>query len=70
MVGPEVVRQHPRRTAAELRAWADTLLVCELARCQSRMTPEQWAEHREWIEANARESLHAALIERAERGKL
>lgn len=58
------------RTASSLRAWADALLVCELARCQSCMTAQQWAEHREWIEENARASLLDALYARAERGQL
>jgi hypothetical protein len=61
---------HRPRTAAELAAWADALLACELARCRSCMTPQQWREHREWIEENARSSLLAALYERADRGLL
>lgn len=63
-------RQRAPLTGAALSAWAETLLACELARCQSSMAAQQWAEHREWIEANARESLRTALLDRAERGAL
>jgi hypothetical protein len=63
-------RQQRARTPDELRAWADTLLACELARCRSCMTAAQWAEHREWIEENARASLLDALYKCADRGEL
>jgi hypothetical protein len=63
-------RQHPTRSGAALEAYAARLLAGELTRCERAMTPKQWDEHREWIEANARASLRMALTERAERGQL
>ncbi|WP_233864005.1 hypothetical protein [Paraburkholderia adhaesiva] len=66
----EAARQQPARSGAALHAYAARLLAGELARCERSMTPEQWAEHRAWIEENARVSLLMALRERAERGEL
>jgi hypothetical protein len=63
-------RQDPARSGAALKAYAPRLLAGELTRCERAMTAEQWAEHHEWIEANARASLRTALAERAERGQL
>ena len=63
-------RQHQPRTVDALEAYAQRLLAVELARCERAMTAEQWAEHREWVEENARASLLAALRERAQRGEL
>lgn len=60
----------PLRSGAALHAWAERLIAAELARCERAMTPEQWAEHRAWVEENARASLLIALRERAQRGTL
>ncbi|GBH27937.1 hypothetical protein [Burkholderia vietnamiensis] len=53
-----------------LQARAAHMLANELARCERGMTPDQWREHRAWIEENARISLLTALCERAARGAL
>jgi hypothetical protein len=66
----EAARQHAARSGAAFHAYAARLLAAELARCERSMTAEQWAEHRDWIEENARVSLLMVLRERAERGHL
>jgi hypothetical protein len=68
--GANTAGQHPTRTSPSLQAWAERMLAAELARCERAMTPDEWREHREWIEKNARASLLMVLRERAERGQL
>ncbi|MBC8726467.1 hypothetical protein F6X37_34590 [Paraburkholderia sp. 31.1] len=58
------------RTAASLRAWFDVRIAKELARCEHGMTANEWREHREWIEENARGSLMEALTRHAAKGAL
>lgn len=66
----EAARQQPAGSRVALQAYAARLLAGELARCERAMTPDEWREHRSWVEANARASLRAVLDARAERGPL
>lgn len=59
-----------RNDAESLCAWVERCIAKELKRCQRRMTPAEWREHREWIEEHARGSLWDALEQRAARGEL
>ncbi|MGF6445358.1 hypothetical protein [Paraburkholderia youngii] len=56
--------------AQALERYCDSRIARELERCRARMSEAEWAEHRAWIEANARVSLLEALRARANRGEL
>ncbi|MEM5344738.1 hypothetical protein [Paraburkholderia azotifigens] len=59
-----------RRKAEALLARFEHLIEKELARCERCMTPDEWREHREWIEEYARGSLWEALGHRSHKGML
>ncbi|MDR5743245.1 hypothetical protein QCE73_08765 [Caballeronia sp. LZ029] len=56
--------------AQSLRAWIERCIEKELHRCGQCMTPDEWREHRDWIEEHARACLWYALEQRAKDGEL
>ncbi|MGF6538922.1 hypothetical protein [Paraburkholderia youngii] len=57
-------------TAQALERYCESRIEREVERCRACMSEADWAEHRAWIEANARVSLLEALRARADRGEL
>ncbi|MGF6665303.1 hypothetical protein QF000_006971 [Paraburkholderia atlantica] len=57
-------------TAQALERYCESRIERELERCRACMSEAEWAEHREWIEANARASLREAIEQRAAQGAL
>ncbi|MEM5421305.1 hypothetical protein [Paraburkholderia ferrariae] len=58
-VGPD--RRSPFSSPQALEAWFEAQIARELKRCRAAMNEDDWQEHREWIEVNARASLRDAL---------
>ncbi|MBK5119096.1 hypothetical protein IQ288_04280 [Burkholderia sp. R-69980] len=69
--GPSPCLDGPRRQQAEsLRVWIERHIAKELDRCERCMTPDEWREHRDWIEEHARGCLWEALARYAAKGKV
>lgn len=57
-------------TPQALCAFVESQISKELCRCERYMTPQQWRDHREWVEAYLREGAHEWAKDQAKRGLL
>ncbi|MGF6601433.1 hypothetical protein P3T23_006175 [Paraburkholderia sp. GAS448] len=57
-------------TPHALRERVEAQIEKELARCEARMTPAQWAEHRDWVRDYVVVAARQWLCNRSREGQL